>query len=119
MYQGTVGSVAWPISAENPTSRLRAPTQSLSTITNGLSSCIWSFSLPYAINPDQGNLAGKIAFVFGAVLVFATIFIYFFVPETKGRTYIEIDELWARGTPARKFQETKIVTVTEGSKSEE
>jgi hypothetical protein len=86
---------------------------------NGLSSCIWSFSLPYAINPDQGNLGGKIAFVFGAVLVFATIFIYFFVPETKGRTYIEIDDLWSRGIPARKFAATQITTVVDSGKTVE
>ncbi|KAF2033341.1 MFS general substrate transporter [Setomelanomma holmii] len=68
VYQGTVGSAAWPISAENPSSRLRAPTQSLATMMNGLSSCIWSFALPYATNPDQGNLGGKIVFIFGAVV---------------------------------------------------
>ena len=78
---------------------------------NGLSSCIWSMSLPYAINPDQGNLGGKIAFIFGSTLVAASIFIFFLIPETKGRTYIEIDELWARGTSPRKFKETDLVIV--------
>lgn len=83
---------------------------------NGLSSCIWSFALPYAINPDEGNLGGKIAFVFGSVLVFAVVFIFFFVPESKGRTYIELDELWAQKIPARKFQQTKLVTVVANDK---
>lgn len=78
---------------------------------NGLSSCIWSFALPYAINPDQGNLGGKIAFIFGAVMAFSTVFIFFMVPETKGRTYIEIDELWNRGISPRKFAQTNLVTV--------
>lgn len=112
VYQGTIGSAAWPITAENPTSRLRAPTQSLATIMNGLSSCIWSFALPYAINPDKGNMGGKIAFVFGAVLVFAAVFIFFMIPETKGRTYMEIDELWKRGTPARHFAKVDLVTIS-------
>lgn len=78
---------------------------------NGLSSCIWSFSLPYAINPDQGNLGGKIAFIFGSTLVGASIFIFFMIPETKGRTYIEIDELWARGISPRKFKQVELVVV--------
>ena len=73
-YQGTLGSAAWPISAESPTSRLRAPTQALGTMMNELSSCIWSFSIPYIINPDQANLGGKIAFIFGRVLIFAFAF---------------------------------------------
>lgn len=85
---------------------------------NGLSSCIWSFSLPYAINPDQGNLGGKIAFVFGATLVACFVFVFFFIPETKDRTFIEIDELYERGVPARKWKETQIVTVTADKSSE-
>lgn len=87
-------------------------------MTNGLSSCIWTFALPYAINPDQGNMGGKIAFVFGGTLVFSTVFIYFFIPETKGRTYIEIDELWARRVPARKFGSTKLVAVVDLAQKE-
>lgn len=119
VYQRTIGSSAWPIAAENATSRLRAPTQSLATMMNGLSSCIWSFALPYAINPDQGNLGGKIAFVFGAVLVASSVFIYFMYPETKGRTYIEIDELWNRGIAPRHFAKTQLMTIpTEGAKGE-
>ncbi|KAH7138979.1 general substrate transporter [Dendryphion nanum] len=118
-YQGTIGCVAWTISTETPTSRLRAPTQSLATMMNGLSSCIWSFALPYAINPDQGNLGGKIAFIFGAVMACCFVFIFFCIPETKGRTYMEVDEMWARGVPAWKWEKTDIVTVTEGRKGDE
>lgn len=120
VYQATVGAVAWPITAEAATSRLRAPTQALATMMNGLSSCIWTLSLPYAINPDQGNLGGKIAFIFGSVLAFCTVFVFFMIPETKGRTYIEIDELWARKVSARKFKQTVLVTLPdEGGKGDE
>src|SRR5262245_5857904 len=110
VYQGTIGSAAWVISAENSTSRLRSSTQSLVTMMNGLSSCIWSFSLPYAINPDQGNLGGKIAFIFGAVMAASFVFVWFFVPETAGRTWIEIDELYKQGVPAWKWKETQVET---------
>jgi hypothetical protein len=56
VYQASIGSSAWPIITENATSRLRNPTQALATMMNGLSSCIWSFALPYAVNPDQVNI---------------------------------------------------------------
>ncbi|VUC27034.1 unnamed protein product [Clonostachys rosea] len=111
VYQATVGAVAWPIATEAATSGLRGPTQALATMVNGLSSSIWSMSLPYAINPDQGNLGGKIAFIFGSTLAVSAVYIYFMIPETKGRTYIEIDELWARGIPPRKFKQTELVTI--------
>lgn len=113
VYQATIGSVAWPIISENTSSSLRVQSQALATMTNGLSACIWGFALPYAINPDQGNLGGKIAFVFGSVLVFAVAYIWCQIPETKGRTYIEIDELWERGVPAWKWRKTELVSVVE------
>jgi hypothetical protein len=119
VYQGTIGSAAWVISSENATSRLRSPTQSLVTITSGLSSCIWSFALPYAINPDQGNLGGKIAFIFGAVMVFSLAFIWVMVPETGGRTFNEIDELYARSIPAWKWSQTVVTVVAQADGDKE
>lgn len=74
---------------------------------NGLSPCIWSFALPDAVNPDQGNLRGKIAFLYLGVLVVAAVFVYFCIPETKGRTYMEIDALWAQGVAPKRFASTK------------
>lgn len=108
VYQATIGSCAWPIIAENPTSRLRGPTQALSTMMNGLSGAIWAFALPYAVNPDQGNLGGKIGFVFGGILIFAVVFIFFMIPESKGRSYAEMDELWTQGIAPRKFASTQL-----------
>ncbi|KAH6710898.1 hypothetical protein BKA61DRAFT_612630 [Leptodontidium sp. MPI-SDFR-AT-0119] len=58
---------------------------------NGLSGAIWAFALPYAVNLDLGNMGGKIAFVFGGILIFAVVFIFFMIPESKGRTYIYRD----------------------------
>ncbi|KAL2841030.1 general substrate transporter [Aspergillus pseudoustus] len=106
MYQASIGSIGYTLVAEVPTSSLRNLTQALGTIVNGLSNCIWSFSLPYIINPDQANMGGKVAFVFFGILVPCDLFVFFFYPETKGRTFAEIDELYARGVPARKFAAT-------------
>lgn len=87
---------------------MRAPTQALANITNGLTAAVWSFALPYAVNPDEGNLQAKIAFIFGGILVLATVLIYFTVPETQNRSFGEIDELWNRKIPARQFAKTKL-----------
>ncbi|KAL3457558.1 general substrate transporter, partial [Aspergillus heterothallicus] len=106
MYQASIGSIGYTLVTEVPTSSLRNLTQSLATIVNGLSNCIWAFAMPYMINPDQANMGGKIAFIFCGILVVCDVFVFFFYPETKGRTFAEIDELYARGVPARKFAKT-------------
>ncbi|KAM0335576.1 hypothetical protein ACHAQA_000624 [Verticillium albo-atrum] len=116
-YQGTIGAVAWPVASENATSSLRTPTQALCTIANALTASIWGLSLPYAVNPDQGNLQGKIGFIYAALLLVCIVFVIFFVPETKGRTYSEIDQLWQLGIPPRKWSTHELIVV-ENTKAE-
>ncbi|EPE09807.1 maltose permease [Ophiostoma piceae UAMH 11346] len=117
IYQATIGSSAWPISSENPNSRLRSPTQALAAVTNGLGSCLWTFVLPYLVNPDEADLGGKIAFIFSGMMLLVIVFIYYMIPETKGRTYAEVDYLWKSGIPIRKWAKTQVVLVSDGRHS--
>ena len=64
--------------------------------------------LAYMVNPDQANMGGKIAFIFFALLVLADIFVFMFYPETKDRSFEEIDELFARGVNPRRFEKTRL-----------
>jgi hypothetical protein len=79
----------------------------LGTIVNGLSNCIWSFSMPYMVNPDQANMKGKVAFIFFGILVVCDVFVFFYYPETKvcshGRGFVcgflcEANEAFPTGT---------------------
>lgn len=84
-YQGSIGGAGYTLVAEVPTSSLRSHTQSLATVVAGFSFGTWSLVLPYMVNPDEGNMGGKVAFVFFALSVIATIVIFFYYPETKVR----------------------------------
>ena len=33
------------------------------------------------------------------------------IPETKGRSFLEIEQLWAKGVPPRRFGETEVVVL--------
>lgn len=112
-YQATIGSAAWPIISEVPNSSLRSHTQSLATATNGLANSVWSFALPYAINPDKRNMGGKIAFAFGGITAICCVGIYFYFPETKGRTFMEIDTLFEMSVSPRNFARTKLATISD------
>ena len=80
---------------------------SISAVAN----TFWSFVAPYIFNPDYGNLKEKIGFVFGACMIFFFIGGYLYVPETRRRTYEELDELFIGRISARQFK--KHVTVAE------
>ena len=55
-----------------------------------------------------GNLAGKCGYVWGATGLLCFIVAYFFLPEMKNRSYREIDILFNRKVPARKWTKTEV-----------
>jgi hypothetical protein len=71
---------------------------------------MWQFTIPYMFNPDQANLGAKIAFIFGAACVLCIVYLFFYQPETAGRSYQELDEMFTKGVPARKFKSYQSAT---------
>jgi MFS transporter, SP family, general alpha glucoside:H+ symporter len=63
---------------------------------------------PYLLNPGAANAGAKIEFLYGGISVFSLIWCFFRLPETKGRTYEELDILFERKVPARKFKKYVI-----------
>ena len=57
-----------------------------------------------AADEGQGNLQTRIAFIWFATSFGAAIWTYFCVPETKGHSLEELDEMFASGIPFRKVR---------------
>lgn len=55
-----------------------------------------------------GNLGGKCGYVWAGTAFFCLACAYIWVPEMKGRSYREIDILFKRRVPARKWKKTVI-----------
>lgn len=103
-YNVTIGATAYTVLCEVSTARLRAKTVAIGlSLSNGLN-MMWSFVLPYLFNPDKANLGAKIAFIFGGLSVLSCVYLWFYQPETAGRTYEELDEMFVKGVPARNFK---------------
>lgn len=99
-----VGSNVYAIAGEIPTSILRTKTLAISLIVSNAVNTMWSFVAPYMFNPGYGNLKAKIGFVFGGFMLFFIAGAYFFVPETRLRSYEELDELFMNRVPTRQFK---------------
>jgi hypothetical protein len=56
------------------------------------------------INPDAGNLGGKVGFIFLGTGLFAAIGGWYLYPETKGISFERLDELYALGVKPRHFK---------------
>lgn len=82
---------------------------SVSTILEALNTNIWtssflfSFFTPYLLNAPYADLQSKVGFIFGALAICSFIFAYFCVPEMKGRSLEDINEMFDKEVPTRKF----------------
>ena len=104
IYQLSIGATGFVLASEIATMRLRATTQGLITITNSLWGLIMQFTVPYMINPDAGNLGGKVGFVFLGTGLCASVGGWYLFPETRGLAFEKIDELYASKIPPRHFK---------------
>ena len=69
---------------------LRSQTQGMVAFTQAGFGWVILFTVPYMVNPDAGDLGGKVGFVFFGLGAIITALLFFFAPETKGLTWDEV-----------------------------
>ena len=90
-YGFSCGPVPYVIASEVGSANLRQKTISLARSTYYVTLIVNSIVAPYMLNPTKGNLKGKAAFPAAAFLIGCLIWGYFRLPETRGRTFEELD----------------------------
>lgn len=108
IYQTGIGPLGYVIFAEVSSAKLRSKTVGLGILTNSLCGMVANIVIPYLVNPDEANLGGKVGFIFGGLAAIGTVWAWFYIPETKGRTVDEIDILFEKGVAPRHFAKTSI-----------
>lgn len=96
------------IQSEISTVRLRSKTAGIAFTSQALTMWAFNFFTPYMYNIDQLNWGGKIGFFFVGLGGIAFVVGWFAIPETKGRTFAEIDHLFESGVKHRVFHKTNI-----------
>jgi MFS family permease len=91
-------------SGELPAQNLRGYTQGLSVGVSFIFAWLCTFTAPYFINPAELNWGPRYAWIWFASGILATAFIYFMLPDVKGRSLEEIDEMFRNRVPRREFQ---------------
>ncbi|CEL11142.1 hypothetical protein ASPCAL14247 [Aspergillus calidoustus] len=108
MLFGFFYSVSWaPISyvvvSEAAALHVKEKTNVLACVISVLTTFVTSFTIPYLINERYANLGAKVGYVYGSINVVMAALTYFIIPELKGRTLEEVDQLFASGAPLRKL----------------
>ena len=96
-------------SSEVPSLRLRDKSISLAWNVQNVSNFLVSFTLPYLLNAGYANLGSKVGFIYGSIGLAGVVWGFFFLPELKGRSLEEIDEMFAEKVPACKTRRTYLL----------
>lgn len=97
-------ATGWVVVAEISSYRLRAKTQAVGVIAYAFFTWFFAFTVPYIYNVDSGNLGAKTGFVFMGTSICLVIGSWFLIPNTAGMTTEEVDWMYTKGIPVRKFR---------------
>ncbi|KAF1917558.1 general substrate transporter [Ampelomyces quisqualis] len=98
-FATTWGPGAWVLIGEVFPLPIRSRGVALSTASNWLWNTIIAVITPYMVGTDEGNLRSSVFFVWGGLCTIAFVYTYFLVPETKGLSLEQVDQMMAETTP--------------------
>ena len=107
-YYLTVGPVCYAIISETSATRLRSKSICLARNAYYVSQIIGNVIEPYMVNPTEANWHGKAGFFWAGTCLVSFVWAFFRLPETKDRTFEELDILFAKKVPAREFGRASI-----------
>lgn len=107
-YDITIGPVAYALVSEVPAVLLRGKTIVVARMSYILFSIVSNTITPYMLNPLEWDWGARAGFFWAGTATLMLIFTYFMIPETKDRSFYELDKLFEDGVPARKFAQTSV-----------
>lgn len=111
LFNLSVGQLGWAIPAEIGSTRLRQKTICLARTTAALIGTLSGILQQYMINTNRTaggwDLRGNAGFVWCGTALSMTIWAFFRLPETRKRSYHELNVLFAQKVPAREIASTQ------------
>ncbi|KAJ2896715.1 hypothetical protein MKZ38_005285 [Zalerion maritima] len=108
-YSMTVGPIVYTLVSEIGSTRLRTQTVVLARSTYYIGNIICGGTIqPRLLAPGAWNAKGKTAFFWSSLATLTLVWGYFRLVEPKDRTYGELEIMFLRNVPARKFADYKI-----------
>jgi sugar porter (SP) family MFS transporter len=98
-FASTWGPGAWIVIGEIFPLPIRSRGVALSTASNWLWNTIIAVITPYMVGSQYGNLKSSVFFVWGGLCTCAFVYAYFLIPETKGLSLEQVDQMMEETTP--------------------
>ncbi|KAG9496377.1 hypothetical protein J7337_012965 [Fusarium musae] len=110
--------VSYIVLSEAASSHIKEKTNLLASVISVMTTFATSFTLPYLLSKPYAALGAKVGFIYGSFCVAVVVLAYFFIPELKGRSLEEIDQLFTSGVSLRKLGSLKTRTAEEAFESD-
>lgn len=91
--QGMIAPYAWLSGGEIPSQRLRSYTFGFAAAVGFFFAWLTTFTAPYFINPSSLDWGPRYGYIWFPSALIGAVWVFFFLPELKGRTLEEIDEM--------------------------
>lgn len=108
VYDLTIGPVTYSLVSELSSTRLKAKTIVLARALYNTSNIVVNVLTNYQLGETNWNWGARTAFFWAGTCSCVVVWAYFRLPEPKGRTYGELDALFAKGVSARGFEQTVV-----------
>ncbi|CAG8286246.1 unnamed protein product [Penicillium salamii] len=121
VLHATLGPSAYITAAEVGTATLREKTMAIATAFNVVVGFVVVYTTPYLLSTPGANLGAKLGYIWAGFAGVGAIWVWFFMPELKGRGLEEIDELFAAKLPAwrsKKFVGSGLGSAVANSKED-
>lgn len=118
VYDLTIGPLCYCIVAEIPSVRLRTKTVVIARNAYNIAGIVVAVITPHMLNPELWNWKAKTGFFWAGFALASAVWVYFELPETKGKTFADLDALFEHKVKARKFKTTELETFSVGDMME-
>ncbi|KAI8937323.1 hypothetical protein NX059_006530 [Plenodomus lindquistii] len=108
VYDFTIGPVTYSIVSEMSSTRLKAKTIVLARALYNISNIVVNVLTNYQLGEANWAWGAKTAFFWAGTCGCVVVWVFFRLPEPKGRTYGELDMLFEQKVSARKFASTHV-----------
>lgn len=110
VFKISLGPTTYVVVAETSSSRVRAQTVVLGRAVYIVGQIIVQQINPRFLldGPDSWNLGAQTGFFYFALCFIWAVWIFFKLPETKNRSFADLDYLFQKHTPARKFATAEV-----------
>ncbi|KAM5352975.1 hypothetical protein ACJ41O_005697 [Fusarium nematophilum] len=108
VYDFTVGPVTYSLVSELSSTRLKAKTIVMARAAYNASNIFVNVMTNYQLSSTAWNWGARTAYFWAGTCLVSAIWVFFRLPEPKDRTYAELDVLFEKKVPARKFAKTHI-----------